>query len=263
MFTTAEELADLCTEAWQRDARAALLVSFAQSDYRLGDLGLNEADELQDWGFLEELFQGHGAIYEVLGGSRQDFQDGFPLLQVIAAAHPRTPPEVLERLSLHQDPEVLWAAAGNPSATPELHTLIVNSRAQLPAVLQELPNPQVDESTPNGIRYGVSDMWEISNVYVGVSMVGNRNAHPEVIEWAVAFEHPDMNKALLLRNSDRLSLEQWERLLQAGLPRDEFNGGWIQWMAMSEHLPEALYVPILERAYEGSLLARRVASRHQ
>lgn len=263
MFTSVEELAGLCTEAWQSDASASLLVSFAENAYRLGDLGLNETDELQDWGFLEELFQGHGAIYEVLGGSRQDFQDGLPLLQVIAAAHPRTPPEVLEQLSLRQDPEVLWAAAGNPSATPELHTLIVNSRAQLPAVLQELPNPQVDESTPNGIRYGVSDMWEISNVYVGVSVVGNRNAHPEVIEWAVAFEQPDMNKALLLRNSDRLSLEQWERLLQAGLPRDEFNGGWIQWMAMSEHLPEALYVPILERPYEGSLLARRIASRHQ
>lgn len=260
MFTSPDELMDLCTKVWSSSIDPITLSELANSEYRLGDLGLDETEQLQDYGFIEELFQGHSAIYEVLGGSRQDFIEGFALLKVIAAAHPKTPHLALQRLSEDSDPEVLWAVAGNPSVTPEMHSRIIDTKACVSAVFQECPNPEIDESTANGIRYGVSDLWEISNIYVGVSAAGNRNAHIELIDWAVTLEHPEMNKALLLRNSDRLSIEHWERLLQTGLPHNPFDGGWIQWMAMSQNLPEVLYERILERPYEAPLLERRLAA---
>lgn len=269
MFTTGPELRALCEAAWSNMAGAQLLEALANHSYRLGDLKENEQEQFDDEGFLQELFQGHTAIYEVLGSMRMHFEEGFPLLKVIAAAHPNTQATVLASLSRDSDPEVLWAVAGNPNATTEiLNTIALD--AQLPALLYELPNPWPDDRDdyPDGVRYAGEGAWEITDVPVGASMAGNRSIAKDVMQRVIDSSQFDMIKALLLRNSDRLTLPQWRSLLENGLEREaslthyDATVDWLLFMADSSDVPPDIYQALLSTKWQAEILARRIVARN-
>jgi hypothetical protein len=261
-ISSADEMFALCEESWDIDADLGMLTKFAQSSYGLGDLGWGEDDDLTNGG-IEELFDsGHGQIYKVLGDERQSFGPGFPLFRVVAAAHPRTPDDVLAELAKDDDPEVLWAVAGNPNAGDALLVAIIDRKPR-PLIdhLQEVNDPELDNSSNSGIRYGDGNIWERPDVPVLVSAAGNRSCGADLLDRFCGAGSADVAKALLLRNSDRLSEENWRQLLEGtrGRDRDSNPQGWLQWIAMSPHLPLSHVDEILSDPTEGPILARRLA----
>jgi hypothetical protein len=59
MFVTIEKLTDVRTQAWSVNAQPATLNERAASTNRLGDLGLDEVDVIDNESFLEEFRQEH------------------------------------------------------------------------------------------------------------------------------------------------------------------------------------------------------------
>jgi len=241
-----------------------LLDELAVSAYRLGDLGQSDLEFFTDEGFLNEIFQYQSDIYGVFDTVRTDWPEGFPLLKVIAAAHPNTPVPTLLRLSQDPDPEVLWAVAGNSSATREIHTQVISSNAVLPSYLEMQSYSYINDWEPDS--FGSLDNWDVYDVPISVSAAGNRNIDSDLIQWVVDSEHPLMIKALLVRNADRLTMPQWHTLLGNGLryrasPQYYLEGDWLLWMADSRNLPAALHSDILNSERSGDVLARRLVAR--
>lgn len=258
-FDDCDDLMAFCEDVWGDGTSPGVLEDLADSDYALGDFGLGEEDELPDLG-LAELFWEHSRMYMVLGEERQQFDAGFPLFRVLAAGHPRTEPETLARLGTAPDPEVLWAVASNPNTPQEVLGALAGSPAVIETGLQGRADPWPDDDDPLGIRFGTGQPWELEHVPVAAAVAGNRAISPELTDWFVHGDHPDFAKAVILRNSDRLSGTQWRRLFEGAMARDRENAGWLQWMAMSPDLPQEFYAGILRDPVEGPILARRLAS---
>jgi len=260
-FANAGELFTFCEMIWDADADPDQLADLALSDYVLGDYGW--AEEEEPIGYLHDFFfRDHGDIYFVLGEDRMNFPLGFPLFKVLSAAHPRTPHPTLKALTEQGDPEVLWAVAGNPAAGDELlvELLEMHPQAVIETDIQGLADPWVDDRYDAfSIRYGNDMPWELTGVPVAASVAGNRSIHADLLEWFCQADHPDLAKALILRNGDRLSDAQWRRLLDGSSGRDRDSGGWKQWIANSPHMPESLIEELLTDPYEGPVVARRLA----
>lgn len=258
----ADDVMSLCDDARADAADPSLLEELASFEYRLGDFGWGEDEDLSD--YLSDFFCGwQGDIYDVLGEQRYEFESGFPLFQVIAGAHSRTPHGALESLVSQGDPEVLWAIGGNPRAGDELLVMLLESwpQAVIESGIQGLADPQLDDT--NGvpsIRYGTDNAWELLNVPIGTSVAGNRSIGADLLGWFAEADNPDFAKALILRNGDRLSEAQWRRLFEGTRGRDRFSGGWLQWIANSNDIPPSLIDDILMDHSEGPILACRRAS---
>lgn len=256
-----EELMAFCEDAWSDEVDPELLSQLAESTYGLGSFGWGEDDDLPDMGLDKMFAEEHGEIYSILGGDRNDFSCGFPLFRVLAAAHPKTPNETLHDLINDDDPEVLWALAGNPAAGDEILVKMIDRRVPLPDGISELADPELDDSRDRGIRYGTDQGWELSDIDVSVSVAGNRSCSPDLLDWFSQNSNADIAKALIMRNSDRLAEAQWRRLLEGTRDRDRSSTqrGWLQWIADSPNMPLSLVDDVLADQREGPILARRLA----
>lgn len=249
-----------CEDAWSDDVDPELLNQLAQSTYGLGAFGWGEEDDLPDMGLIELFAWKYGRIYTVLGEERQHFSPGFPLFRVLAAAHPRTPDQILRQLANDDDPEVLWALAGNPNAGDEILVKIIDLSTQLPEGISELADPTVADNRDTGISHGTDNPWELTGVPVAVSAAGNHSCGPDLLEWFSQTTSVDLAKALILRNGDRLTETQWRRLLEGTRGRNRWSTqrGWLQWIANSPHMPLSFVDEVLADPQEGPILARRL-----
>lgn len=257
-LSDSDELWDFCEEVWSDDVDPELLVSLAQSNYGFGDFGWGEEDDDR----FPDLFTWQYAdIYSVLGEDRGgDFGRGFPLFRVLAGAHPRTPRHVLRQLTSDKDPEVLWAVAANPSADDEILVSIINRNEVLSDGIRELADPRLDDGRDTGICYGTDQAWELTDVPVDTAVAGSRSCGPELLDWFSRTSSVDLAKALILRNGDRLTEDQWRLLIEGTRGRDRWTElrGWLQWIADSPHLPLTLIGDVLPDREEGPILARRL-----
>lgn len=256
-----EELMAFCEDAWSDEVDPELLSQLAKSTYGLGSFGWVEEDDLPDMGLIELFAWKQAEIYGVLGENRHHFYAGFPLFRVLASAHPKTSNETLHYLTNDDDPEVLWALAGNPAAGDEILAKMIDRRVQLPDGISELADPELDESRERGIRNGTDNPWELTDIDVSVSVAGNRSCSPELLDWFSLNSNADTAKALILRNSDRLTEAQWRRLLEGTRDRDRYSTqrSWLQWIADSPNMPLSLVDEVLADQWEGPILARRLA----
>lgn len=259
-FEDANSLMEFCERVWRQDVDPEVLRELATSNYGLGDLGLNEIEVMEDEGFLIEFFQSHADIYDVLGELRVNFAAGFPLFRVIAATHPATPQAALASLASDPDPEVVWALGGNTQAGDALLSALARSDEVLATGIEALADPWPDDQSASGIRFGTGNPWELENVPVATSVAGNRSCTSDLLDYLCASQHPDLSKAVVLRNGERLSDGQWADLLAGAMRRDRQDGGWLQWIAVSSHTPSPLFESILRQPQEGQLLARRLAT---
>lgn len=207
-----DQLFELCQQAGQSTASSSLLNALAASGYVVGDINGEDEYVLNDEAFLTDLFQSFPHLYEQFGAIRSDFPDGFPLLRVLAAAHPNTAPGTLEELSNDESPEVLWAVSSNP-ITPSgvLDALVSKATNCTIDYLWGYRTPEVNSH--GGWQYGSEfgdNVIELGPVTLLAALAANPATSDATLQLCLESGNTDVCIAALKGNGERLTAQQWE-----------------------------------------------------